>query len=151
MLLAVPLPGSSYWVSLLPPLLVLALGMTITVAPLTTAVMSAVGSDYAGTASGVNNAVARVAGVLAIAVLSLVFIHVYGDELHHAVSGAGASASLPAELLDALSGAPFPGGPLGEAGRGALFAAFQTVALAGAGCAVCSALIAWWTMGKGRG
>jgi hypothetical protein len=149
LLLAVPLPATSYWVSLLPPLLVLAIGMTITVAPLTTAVMSAVGSDYAGTASGVNNAVARVAGVLAIAVLSLLFIVVYGGILRDAVSGLGVSKTLPAELLDALSGAPLPAGSLGEAGRAALFAAFQAVALVGAGCAACSGLIAWRMMGPG--
>jgi len=146
LLLAVPLRGASYWVSLLPPLLVLALGMTITVAPLTTAVMSAVGSDYAGTASGVNNAVARVAGVLAIATLSLVFIAMYDGALREAVVGLGASGGLPAELLDALSGSPLPAGPLGEAGRAALFGAFQAVALVGMGCAAVSGMVAWRMM-----
>lgn len=149
LLLAVPMPGSSYWVSLLPPLLFLAVGMTVTVAPLTTAVMSAVGTDYAGTASGVNNAVARVAGVLAIAVLSLLFVAVYSDTLRGAASGLGASGTLPAELLDALSGSRMPAGPLGEAGRAALFTSFQAVALIGAGCAACSGLIAWRMMGPG--
>jgi len=146
LLLAVPPHGSSYWVSLLPPLLVLAAGMTITVAPLTTAVMSAVGSDYAGTASGVNNAVARIAGVLAIAALSLVFIAVYGGALREAVSGLGASGTPSAELQDALAGAPLPAGPIGEAARAALFAAFQTVAVVSAGCAACSGVVAWRTL-----
>jgi EmrB/QacA subfamily drug resistance transporter len=146
LLLAVPMPSASYWGSLLPALLVLAGGMTITVAPLTTAVMGAVGSDYAGTASGVNNAVARVAGVLAIAVLSLVFIAVYDGTLRGAASRLGASGDLPADLLDALSGSPLPTGTLGEAGRAALLGAFQAVALLGAGCAACSGLIAWRMM-----
>ena len=150
LLLAVPLPGSSYWVTLLPPLLVLAVGMTITVAPLTTVVMSAVESDYAGTASGVNNAVARVSGVLAIAVLSLLFVGFYAGALRGAVSSAGLSGRLPAELLEPLSGAPLPAGALGEVGRAALFASFQAVALVGAGCAACSGIIAWMTM-SGRG
>lgn len=143
LLLAVPQPGSSYWSALLPPILVVAIGMTITVAPLTTVVLSAVGADHAGTASGVNNAVARVAGVLAIAVLSLLFIVVYEGALHDAASGLG---TLPAALLDPLSGEPFPAGALGEAGRAALFNAFRAVAVAGAVCAVGGGLIAWWMM-----
>jgi EmrB/QacA subfamily drug resistance transporter len=142
LLLAVPLPGAGYWTSILPALLVLAVGMTITVAPLTTTVMSAVGGDYAGTASGVNNAVARTAGVLAIAVLGLLFIAVYDDSLREAAAGA-----LPPELAQPLSGAPLPAGPLGDAGRAALFAAFQAVAVAGAACAAASGLIAWRTIG----
>ncbi len=150
LLLAAPLPGASYWMTLLPPLLVLAAGMTITVAPLTTAVMSAVGSDYAGTASGVNNAVARVASVLAIAVLSLLFISVYAEALREAVSSSGVSGALPAEVLEPLSGAPLPTGTLGEAVRAALSAGFQAVALVGAGCAAASALIALRMMGPGE-
>ena len=143
LLLAVPLAGGSYWGSLLPALLVLAAGMAITVTPLTTAVMTAVDSDYAGTASGVNNAVARVAAVLAIAVLGLLFIGAYERALRAPL---GAAGTLPAELLEPLSGAPLPAGPLGETGRAALFTAFQSVALVGAACAACSGLIAWWTM-----
>jgi EmrB/QacA subfamily drug resistance transporter len=150
LLLALPLPGSSYWLSLLPALLVLALGMTITVAPLTAAVMGAVGSDYAGTAAGVNNAVARVAGVLAIAALSLVFIGVYVETLRDGASSLGGLDAMPAGFLEPLSGAPLPAGPIGEAARAALFAGFRAVALVGAACAACSSLIAWRTMAGPR-
>jgi hypothetical protein len=90
-----------------------------------------------------------VAGVLAIAALSLVFIAVYDEALREAASRLGASGALPAELLDALSGSPLPTGALGDAGRAALFGAFQAVALVGAACAACSGVIAWRMMGSG--
>jgi EmrB/QacA subfamily drug resistance transporter len=63
---------ATYWTGRLPPLLVLAAGMTLTVGPLTAAVMDAVDLRNTGLASGINNAVARVAGLMAVASLTLV-------------------------------------------------------------------------------
>ena len=63
---------SGYWTARLPPLLVLAVGMTLTVGPLTAAVMNAVDVRHTGLASGINNAVARVAGLMAVASLTLI-------------------------------------------------------------------------------
>jgi EmrB/QacA subfamily drug resistance transporter len=60
-----------YWVDLLPALLVFAGGLSLTVAPLTTTVLADAGAGDAGVASGVNNAVARIAGLLAVAVLGI--------------------------------------------------------------------------------
>jgi EmrB/QacA subfamily drug resistance transporter len=65
-------PGSSYWVDVLPAIIVFGLGLSLTVAPLTAAVLAAAENRHAGVASGVNNAVARTAGLLAVAVAPIV-------------------------------------------------------------------------------
>jgi EmrB/QacA subfamily drug resistance transporter len=62
-------PGFDYWTALLPPLLVFAVGLSLIVAPLTSTVLADAGERDAGIASGVNNAIARVAGLLGIAVV----------------------------------------------------------------------------------
>jgi hypothetical protein len=60
-----------YWIDIFPALLVFSVGLSATVAPLTTTVLADAGPGDAGVASGVNNAVARIAGLLAIAVLGI--------------------------------------------------------------------------------
>ena len=88
-LFAVPSVGGAYWTSFFPGMLVLGFGMAVTVAPLTTVVMNSVEQDRVGTASGINNAVARVAGVLAIAVLGIVMVNAFSSRLNRELDAAG--------------------------------------------------------------
>jgi EmrB/QacA subfamily drug resistance transporter len=153
-LLARPGVGGSYWATFFPAICVLGLGMTITISPLTTTVMNALGEKLAGTASGVNNAVSRAAGLLAIAALGAVLAQVFEARLHDAL----AHAQLPAGMADAIDaqhgklGAIAP--PEGAASAvatqvraavgHAFVAGFRAAMLVSAGLALASAASAWW-------
>jgi MFS family permease len=96
---------ASYLADVLPGVLVFALGLSLTVAPLTSTVLAAAPAEHAGVASAVNNDVARVAGLLAVAVLPVAAGISGADALDPAVFGDGFKvAVLLAAALCALGG-----------------------------------------------
>lgn len=98
------LPGltggpSDYWTTFFPAALVFGVGMGLTVAPLTTTVMSAHEERMAGTASGINNAVSRTAGVLAVAVFGAIMLISFRGNLQSNVQGLNLPASAEQQLM----------------------------------------------------
>jgi EmrB/QacA subfamily drug resistance transporter len=151
-LFAVPGVGAGYWKSFFPAFIVLGFGMAISVAPLTTVVMSSVSQDRAGAASGINNAVARVASLLAIAIFGIVMVRVFSSSLNRTL----VDAMLPADILHyvrsneiKLAGIDLSGldansvAKIREAIAHAFVVGFRTVVLICAGLAVASAAAAW--------
>ncbi len=89
---------SDYWATYFPGVVLLGLGMGLTVAPLTTTVMSALPTEHSGSASGINNAVSRTAGVLAIAVVGALALFTFARQL----DSRAASLNLPAQARTEL-------------------------------------------------
>jgi hypothetical protein len=151
-LFAWPSIGGTYWTTFFPAVCVLGLGMSITVAPLTTTVMNSVGSERAGIASGVNNAVSRVAALLSIAVFGIVMSVAFDSMLADSLP----RLNLPQSLLDSVMQQrtrlaaielPATAGPHAEAIRHAIgeafVAGFRRVMFLCAGLALLSALASW--------
>ncbi|MFM0736183.1 MFS transporter [Paraburkholderia xenovorans] len=158
-MLALPWVRGEYWRGFLPALIVLGLGMTITVAPLTTTVMASVSAARTGVASGINNAVARVASLLAIAVLGIVFVWSHDAALDARL----AASQLPQTVRDtarltqlgaaegsarsdgtpqAPSADPEQAREVAQAQAAALGTALRAVALVSAVCALAGAALA---------
>ena len=155
-LLARPGVGGGYWATFFPAMVVLGLGMAVTVAPLTTTVMNAVDVSHAGIASGVNNAVSRASGLIAIAVMSVPLLHVFNTELEHRLTELGLRAELVAQVQaqrTMLASAEAPSSAsaserlaIDQAIAEAFVSGFRFVALAAAALALVSAVTAALTI-----
>jgi len=100
--------GGSYWTTFFPAIAVLGFAMAIVVAPLTTTAMTAVQPQHAGVASGVNNAVARVAGLIAIAVFGIALVRIFDARVDAALDQLGLPPPVRATInreLPKLAGA----------------------------------------------
>ena len=99
-LFTLPGVGGSYWVKFFPAVVVLGFGMATCVAPLTTTVMNSVRVEQSGVASGINNAVSRTAGVIAVAIFGVVMLHAFNRSLDVHLSDVKASPAVR-DMVDA--------------------------------------------------
>src|SRR6185436_2683642 len=161
------LPGASvggearsYWVTFFPAVVVLGLGMAVSVAPLTTTVMNAVPQNRAGVASGINNAVSRTAGLLAVAVLGIVMLHSFNAQLDRHLETLAVSPEVKQALDEQrtkLAAAEVPASveasqrqSLKQAISESFLSGFRNVMLVSTSLALLSALSAWVLI-KGKG
>ena len=155
------LPGAeagSYWTSFFPAIIVMSVGMTTSVAPLTTTVMSALEENRAGIASGINNAVSRAASLLAVAVFGVVMLGVFKSDFAERLRSLPLSSQLREQLHERsadLADMDMPDGLSREmhavvtkANHESFVAGFRLVAYLAAALALASAITSWLMIAK---
>ena len=159
-MLAWPGINPNYWTSFFPAVVVLGLGMAITVAPLTTTVMGSVKEEQAGIASGINNAVSRTAGLLAIAVFGVVILHGFSYKLGTRLNEMGIDEQLKRSVYEQrvkLAGLQVPEtadagtqAQMKQAVADSFVFGFRLIMWISAALALASALSSWLLIGKSR-
>ena len=157
-LFALPSVGGSYWTTFFPAVMVMGLGMASVVAPLTTTVMNSVDQAQAGTASGINNAVSRVASLLAVAVFGAIMLSVFASRLGPALNASDLSQQDRDKIFQQRNQLTQIHLPIGldsaQAGQArqavdkSFVAGYRTVSLFSALLAAISALVAWTTLDR---
>src|ERR671910_32253 len=162
-LLLFALPGAengSYWISFFPAMVVQGFGMALAITPMTTVALGSVEGEHSGMASGVNNAVARVAGLLAVAVLGIFIYGAFSTSLDARMERMNTPDDIQSAMEAAkadLGAAEAPAGvnagmeaQIEHAIDESFVAGFRVVMLASAGLALASALIAALMVGDPR-
>ncbi|HTK37639.1 MAG TPA: MFS transporter, partial [Pyrinomonadaceae bacterium] len=145
--------GHSYWIDFFPAIMVMSVGMAVSVSPLTTTVMGAVEVRHAGLASGINNAVSRVAGLIAVAAFGVAMLYVFDlgfaeklqaiqlpDEVRQNLlsqSGKFLNLEIPQNIARDTADA------IRTAVRDSFVAGFRVVSLVSAVLAVLSSIASW--------
>lgn len=145
--------GDSYWTTFFPAIVVQGLGMSLSVAPLTTVALNAVPERHAGIASGINNGVSRTASLLAIAVLGVVALLVFEPGLSMRLDGLVLPDALRGEVLAQATrlaaiepppaATPDQAAAIGRAVQGAFVRSYHVVMGLAAFSAAMAALVAW--------
>jgi len=158
-LFALPGIGGSYWTTYFPAVALLGLGMAISVAPLTTTVMNSVSKEHAGTVSGINNAVSRLAGLLAIAVLGVIMLSGFNRNLTSRLKGLDLEPAIRMEVdnqREKLAAIDIPRNMEPDQRANvrhsideSFLAGFRLVMLSAAGLALLGAATAWLSV-KGK-
>jgi MFS family permease len=152
-LFGIPSIGGSYWTTYFPAVVTLGIGMVITIAPLTTTVMNSVPQERAGVASGVNNAISRVAAVLAIALFGLILRVVFDRVLDTRLQSLNVPAQTRQQVESQrgrLAAIETSDPQAHRAVKEAFISGYRSVVWIGAGLAVASSLCAMALIGSSQ-